>query len=270
MLAELPRRARAGLRPRLVPLRGSRPLKQWRYVGVYGPELMICAGLVRVAGLPQAFWAVWDRSARVLEERTQPGRGGVELPDGGARVAAGDVHVALALEPAGEPVEVLSRHGQAPIWTRKLPVRARGSATVGGRRVTVDAAGIVDDSAGWHARETAWAWCAGVGTSAAGEPVAWNLVDGVHDAPRASERTVWVAGREQEVGPARFDDDLARVTAGELDLRFSTEAERARRDRIGPFVSDYRQPFGTFAGTLPGGVDLAEGFGVMERHTARW
>jgi hypothetical protein len=60
------------------------------------------------------------------------------------------------------------------------------------------------------------------------------------------------------------------VTAGELDLRFSPEAERARRDRIGPFASDYRQPFGTFAGTLLGGVDLAEGFGVMERHTARW
>ena len=270
MVADLPRRARAGLRPRLVPLRGSRPLKQWRYVGVYGPEVMVCAGLVRVAGLPQAFWAVWDRSSRALHERTVAGRGGVELPEGGARLAADDVHVALALEPAGESVEVLSRHGRAPIWTRKLPVRARGTVTVGGRGIAVDTAGLVDDSAGWHARETAWAWCAGVGTSAAGEPVAWNLVDGIHDAPSASERTVWVSGREQEVGPARFEADLARVTAGEVDLRFSAEAERARRDRIGPFASDYRQPFGTFAGRLPGGVELAEGFGVMERHTARW
>jgi hypothetical protein len=270
MLADTPRRARAGLRPRLVPLRGSRPLKHWRYVGVYGPEVMVCAGLVRVAGVPQAFWAVWDRAAGVLHERTVSGRGGVELPEGGARVAAADVHVALALEPAGEPVEVLSRHGRAPIWTRKLPVRARGTVTVGARRVAVDDAGIVDDSAGWHARKTAWAWSAGVGTSAAGEPVAWNLVDGVHDAPSASERTVWAAGREREVGPALFDPDLARVTAGELDLRFSAEAERARRDRVGPFASDYRQPFGTFSGTLGSGLELAEGFGVMERHTARW
>jgi hypothetical protein len=36
------------------------------------------------------------------------------------------------------------------------------------------------------------------------------------------------------------------------------------------FASDYRQPFGTFSGTLPGGVELAEGFGVMERHVVRW
>ena len=26
----------------------SRPLKAWRYVGVFGPELMLCAALVRV------------------------------------------------------------------------------------------------------------------------------------------------------------------------------------------------------------------------------
>jgi hypothetical protein len=35
-------------------------------------------------------------------------------------------------------------------------------------------------------------------------------------------------------------------------------------------VSDYRQPFGTFTGELPGGFPLADGFGVMERHAVRW
>ena len=35
--------------------------------------------------------------------------------------------------------------------------------------------------------------------------------------------------------------------------------------------SSYRQPFGTYAGELPGGLGtLAEGFGVMERHEAWW
>ena len=270
MLADLPRRAHAGLRPRLIPMRTGRPLKRWRYVGVYAPELMVCAGLVRVAGVPQSFWAVWDRATGILHERTQPGHGRIELSDEGARVAAGDVHVALALEPAGEPVEVLSPHGAAPIWTRKLPVRARGTVTLGPRRVALAATGLIDESAGWHARETAWSWSAGVGTSVAGEPVAWNLVDGVHDAPRASERTVWVAGHEREAGPARFAGDLGRVTAGDVDLRFAAEAERARRDRAGPFASDYRQPFGTFSGTLGDGVELAEGWGVMESHDVKW
>ena len=29
---------------RMPLLRRGRPLKRWRYVGVYGPELMLCAG----------------------------------------------------------------------------------------------------------------------------------------------------------------------------------------------------------------------------------
>ena len=54
------------------------------------------------------------------------------------------------------------------------------------------------------------------------------------------------------------------------ELHFRAEAERARRDDLKLFVSDYRQPFGTFSGTLPGGVELAEGYGVMEWHDVRW
>jgi len=34
--------------------------------------------------------------------------------------------------------------------------------------------------------------------------------------------------------------------------------------------SRYRQPFGTFRGTLPGGIELAQGYGVMEEHDVRW
>ena len=35
-------------------------------------------------------------------------------------------------------------------------------------------------------------------------------------------------------------------------------------------MSRYRQPFGTFAGELPGGLELAEGYGVMEDHDVHW
>jgi hypothetical protein len=54
------------------------------------------------------------------------------------------------------------------------------------------------------------------------------------------------------------------------ELRFSPEAERVRRDDLLLIASDYRQPFGTFTGTLPDGTELAVGHGVMERHRARW
>ena len=32
----------------------------------------------------------------------------------------------------------------------------------------------------------------------------------------------------------------------------------------------YRQPFGSFSGTLPGGLELERGLGVMEHHDAHW
>jgi hypothetical protein len=39
---------------------------------------------------------------------------------------------------------------------------------------------------------------------------------------------------------------------------------------MGLVSSDYVQPFGSFSGALPGGIELASGLGVMERHRARW
>ncbi len=241
---------------------GGRPLKRWRYAGVFGSEVMLCAGLVAIAGVHQAFWAVWDRRAGDLRERTRLGGRGVRLPWGRVLVDDRVDHVDLVLKGAGEPVEVVSRHGAGHVWTRKLPVRARGVAC----GIPVDALGLLDETAGYHARKTAWRWCAGVGTGTDGTALAWNLVEGVHDAARGSERTMWEGGSAREVAPVPIAADLD--AAG--DLRFVAEARRARTTRFGPLSSDYVQPFGTFAGTLPGGVALAEGFGVMERHAARW
>jgi hypothetical protein len=110
-----------------------------------------------------------------------------------------------------------------------------------------------------------------VGTAAAGRAAAWNLVTGIHDAPHASERTLWLDGEPREVGPVRFAPALDAVTGPDGEkLRFAQQAERAREDNLLVLRSSYRQPFGRFSGVLPGGVELAEGSGVMERHTARW
>jgi hypothetical protein len=264
--------------PDRLPLRGShldvarpsrrwharRPLKRWRYVGVYGPEAMLCAADVAIAGVAQQFWAVWDR--RALRERTVLRGHPVQLPDGRLLVRDRGVEIELELTDDGEGVEVASPHGRAWIWTRKQPIRARGVVRAGGAEIAVDAGGLIDDSAGWHARRTAWEWSAGAGTGAGGERVVWNLVTGVHDAPAASERTVWVDGAPREVGRQAFAPALDRVG----DLRFAEEARRARRDELLLFASDYVQPFGTFAGMLPDGPELREGYGVMERHRARW
>jgi len=238
-----------------------RPLKRWCYVGAYGPECMLCAGVVRVGGMPQSFWAVWDGA---LCERTTVLRSAGVVVSPSAVTVPG--RLALRVEPVGEVVEVVSDHGRGYIWTRKTPVIVSG--LVGSAKISLP--GLVDESAGYHARRTAWEWAAGVGTDTRGQPITWNLVRGVHDSPVQSERTVWVDGQASEVGPVTFSEALDEVSFASGSLAFRAVAERRRRDNLGLVASDYVQPFGVASGALPGGVELAAGYGVMERHRARW
>jgi hypothetical protein len=68
-----------------------------------------------------------------------------------------------------------------------------------------------------------------------------------------------------------FAGDLSAVRfAGGEELRFEAEAVRARHDRLVVVESEYRQPFGSFSGALPGAGALHGGLGVMEHHRARW
>jgi Protein of unknown function (DUF2804) len=246
-------------------LRGGRPLKRWVWVGAFGPDVMLCAAQAWVGPVPVSWWAVWDR--RALAERfVRRTAGWIVTP---AYVLVPGV---MELFVGGvEPVEVVSPHGSEYAWTRKQAgVGVRGWAVVDGRRVEVDASGVVDESAGYHARSTSWRWSAGVGVAAGGERVAWNLVDGLHDGAQESERAVWIDGVPRPVARAGFGGLAAVSSADGVDLRFTAEARRARRDRLLLVSSDYEQPFGTFAGELPGAGTLREGFGVMERHSARW
>ena len=234
---------------------------------------MLCAGVVWIGPLPQTFWAVWDRKRLALRERTRMARPRrfVALPDGAVVIRDATVRADLVVE-KGAAVETASEHGPSWIWTRKQGgVRVHGRVVLDGEEIAVDAMGCVDESAGYHARETAWEWSAGVGLLTDDRAVAWNLVTGVHDAPVDSERTIWVEGAPAEAAPVRFAESLDAIAfADGAELRFAAEATRSRTDDLVAFKSDYIQPFGTFSGTLEGGLALAEGRGVMERHSARW
>jgi len=181
-----------------------RILKRWRYVGVWGPDLMLCAGIVHVGGIPQSFWAVWDRERGVLHERTRTRLGRVGIAEHGAGIRDERVRASLAIEVAGEPIAVESLHGGRRIFTRKTPVTATGVVELDDRRITLSAPGLVDESSGHHARETAWEWCAGAGRTTDGGAVAWNLVAGIHHGPHGSERAVWLDGVPSETDPVVF------------------------------------------------------------------
>jgi hypothetical protein len=257
---------------RMPLLRRGRPRKQWRYAGVYAADVMLCVGEARIGPSRQVWWAVWDRETRRLTERTRQliGRGRVTIGADRVHVVDDDVTIDLALveSPA---VETLTPDPGGWAWTSKNVARAHGSVRVAGRELAIDGPAVIDASAGYHPRHTSWRWSAGVGTTLDGRAVAWNLVDGVHDTPGASERSVWVDGRPAEVGTVDFEADLSGVSFAEGGaLAFAEESTRAREDNLILFRSSYEQPFGTFSGTLPHAGELAEGFGVMERHDVVW
>jgi hypothetical protein len=260
--------AALALPPEPMPARdGLRPLKAWRYVGVYGPELMICVAAVRIGPARQSFWAVWDRAARGLVQRTRLGRAGVGLERGSVRVCDRALALDLRLEETAG-VETVCASGASYAWTRKQGgIIARGTLRFAdGSRHAIDARAVIDDTAAYYERHTSWQWSAGVGHSPEGRELAWNLVSGVNDSACSSERTVWVDGVPHEVGPVEFAPDLSGVAG----LRFDAEATREHDQNLLLVRSSYRQPFGTFSGTLPGAIDLAEGYGVMEDHDVRW
>jgi hypothetical protein len=255
------------LPPERAPLiHGTRPLKRWCWVGVFGPELMLCAGDARVGPLRQRWWAV-ALPDRTLRERTTAGRGGVHVSPDRLSVDTRGARIEIELAPV-HGVEVASPAGEAWIWTRKRGgVRARGTVELDGVARQVDAEAVIDESAGYHPRHTAWRWSAGVGRGQGGERLAWNLVAGVHDSAEASERTVWVDGEPREVPAVEFAPDLSAVGG----LAFDEWCARQERVNRLIFRSRYRQPFGTFSGELPGGAPrLAQGYGVMEEHDVRW
>ena len=243
-----------------------RPLKRWRYVGAYGPEVMACVGDAHIGPFRQRFWAVCE-PGRPVVARTTLGRGGVSIEGSHARVDTRDVRIDLTVEEDGG-VETVHASGSAYVWTRKQAgVPVRGQVKVNDRSFTLDCLGAVDDTAGYHQRHTTWSWSAGVGRTAGGERVGWNLVTGVNDGPVESERCVWINGTPGEVGPVEFADDLSRVSFSEGGaLDFVSWGAREDRTNLLVLRSAYLRDFVAselFSAPSPAIAVRASGLAVM-------
>jgi len=255
-----------------MPLRSKgQTRKRWRYVGFYSPQLMLCAAQAQVGPLGQCFWALWDRESNrsYANTRLRPGSKEVRMDDAEIVIEARELRARLLLGDS-LPVEAICPSGAGWGWTRKrsgVPI----SATIEtlGRRWEVDGHGVDDQSAGYQKRHTSWRWSAGVGRATDGRAVAWNLVEGINDPSANSERGIWTDGTPAEPAPVSFQGLAAVKFADGGLLAFTPGSERARNDNFLVFRSSYRHLFGDFRGSLDG-IELAEGFGVMEQHDAVW
>jgi hypothetical protein len=273
--------------------------KRWRYLGAFSDEVMLCAARVQVGPVGQTFWAIWDRASNELHERTRIlppplARGEVwtepaDSPDAGridwAPAEGGTtVRIEASARSGQEQTRAFLRAGEGRwaeavcpvpesergyVWTRKRIVPVECDVRIGDRRLRAEATGIEDESCGYHPKHTVWSWSAGVGRAVDGRAVGWNLVSGINDPPQRSERAIWVDGEPTEPGPVEFEG-LEAVTHESGRLEFTAECERHREEKRMLVEYSYRQPFGSFKGMLPGGVELASGLGVMEHHDAHW
>jgi Domain of unknown function (DUF2804), C-terminal len=281
-VARLPWRGRADERPALpVPpapmplLLGRRMRKRWRWAGAFADQLIVFAAMVEVGPMSMTFWGIWDRERRRLWEGTRRGLPGrrpeVAMRGRAIRVRARSIELDLEFE-EGNPIECMCPNGEdGYTWTRKAAgMHASGEVRIGRRTSALSGLGVVDDSAGYHARYTSWKWSAGVGTARDGRPFAWNLVKGINDPPTDSERTIWVAGEPTEPGPVQFQGLDSIHFEDESRLNFAAETQRSHHEGI-PLLarSDYEAPFGTFTGTLMG-LPVDSALGVMEAHDAIW
>jgi hypothetical protein len=247
--------------------RRGRPLKRWRYVGVFCDEVMLCVGDARIGPLRQRFWAI-AQPGRPIAGNTTLGSGGVRIDGSHVAVDTRDVRVDIALE---EAAGVETAHEDDVRTRKQADVPARGEVRIGSRMYSLDCRAVVDDTAGYHRRHTKWTWSAGVGTTTDDRSVGWNLVVGVNDPDTGSERAIWVDGEPSEPGPVRFADDLSWIEFSEGGaLDFTEWSAREHNTNVLLLRSRYRQPFGTFTGSFPGGVQLARGYGVVEVHDVHW
>lgn len=258
--------------PERLPLfRGWQLRKRWHYVTFWSPEVLLCAAKVQVGLLDQQYWAVWDRAERRMWTKTRFLRRRVHMLPGRLAIDDGAVSAEVTYEPT-DRFEVYRPEGRAYIWSSKeLCTPSSATVRLGERVIRTRGTTFVDVNAGYHRRRTRWRWSAGSGTDDQGRPVAWNAIVGLFDTPESSERTVWIEGAGRELGPVRFSDDLNSVAfaeGGRLEFR----EEATLRKRVGLFLlrSKYDHAFGVYSGTLPGGIQLGEGFGVRERQDALW
>lgn len=286
--------------------------KKWQYVFVATGEMMLSLALVDAGYLSSGICAVFDRGARRLLVNENPvlpspcaligeapGEGmsarlvgpGIRarMQRSGGRItvraswAHADIDLQLDASAAPQPMTAIAQvgaPGRFDLTQKTVLVPAEGEVRAGNVRFQVRGErAALDYTHGYLARDTAWRWAFASGARG-GRQIAFNLSEGFLQGE--GENALWVDGDPHPVGPVSFSFDGAaglspwriRSQDGLVDLVFRPEGYRAQTIDLKLILSEYLQPFGTFAGfvTAPSGerVELEGLPGVTEDHRARW
>jgi hypothetical protein len=282
--------------------------KRWQYLGVFDERIVAGVAVVHLSYIGSTFAYVYDRQTRRLKEINliDPGAGKtvfsknsisgtsslktVSIENGESNVIDVDakgLKMKVQVDtPAGgfNPLAICVRNGLHGFnYTHKAAgLVAKGYVEVDGERYDLgeNALGVFDWTAGCAAKVTFWNWASAAGRLPDGRICGINFVSGINDMS-FTENVVWVDGVPTKVDVAHFDYDSDNILGpwkitsndGKVDLLFSPEGERRENQNFGVIASKFRQPFGSFSGTIKTekeelAVDSVYGF--VEEHFVRW
>lgn len=212
------------------------------------------------------------------------------------RVVTLDVHLKSGLtanvsfdlddDPVFQPMSVctqIARHGW--VFTQKIAgVACRGTVTGPFGQIDLAEVGAYahyDYSVGYMRRETFWNWACFAG-NADGQAIGLNLSCGVNETSY-SENCFWVDGVLHPVGLATFDYDRRDPSSrawhvstadGAIALDFVPEGIHVEKVNAFLIVSDFKQLFGRFSGTIRTHdgttIEITDQYGFVEDQYSKW
>jgi hypothetical protein len=295
--------ARLGLRDRVARR------KRWIYVALATEEVWFSAAIVRTGYAATAFVFAYDLAgqrmmldrtvlgpspiARVSDDFHAPGeiarfaRGATALsltrrgPALDLHVRGRDIEIDAAIEEGSGPPAITAiadlGGGLVNATEKRALLAVRGRARCGNREVILDGgtAGY-DYTHGLLPRHTKWRWAFALGKTRAGEPFAFNLIQGFVG---EAECAAFLGDRVIALAEPRFELDVAqpmrqwRLVGDGIDLAFEPGGIHAQNTNLGIVRSRFVQPVGAFTGTMRiDGRDVyVEGLpGVVEDQDVLW
>lgn len=144
-----------------------------------------------------------------------------------------------------------------------------------GARTWEQLPGAVDYSKGFPPRKTEWHWASFQGKLANGTPFGCNAVRQFNN---GLENALWIGGEQYALGTTQFktqkpiDQQPWEVTADGLELQLTPWGARKEKTNYWLLSSQFTQVYGKGEGRLfyKDEWHPFRGYGVLEKHKARW
>ncbi|CAN5893205.1 DUF2804 domain-containing protein [soil metagenome] len=286
--------------------------KRWVYGAIVTGDVWLSFAIVRTGYAATVFAFAYDLVAkRMLADRTvlgptavarvaddfhapgevaqfQLGKRHVSLVRTGStldvRVRLDDIAIDASIDersgpPAITAIAAVGAPGEGLLnaTEKRVLLDVQGRAVCAGRELSLDGGSAgYDYTHGLLPRHTTWRWAFAQGRSAAGEPFAFNVVQGFVG---EAECAAFLGGAVIPIAEPSFDFDVAqpgkpwRLTGRGIDLTFAPGAVHEQHTKLVIVRSRFVQPVGVFTGTMriDGRDILLDGLpGVVEDQDVLW